>query len=207
MRTSGPPLSHQSKALNLGWLAHLGTLQRWPAEGALRPRKGTALLPSPRTAARRRYAAWAEPAAHSSAPLARSGSSGLATTERLVSGQQEHGYGAGASQCIPANNAEHICAQVRPLSATGGSHQLGGFRALGRRSLRWTPEQRRQQPKTTDYRHSLPRHDPGHRAGGAAPKGPPQAAIAMMIRSALADRFPPHCLPDYLFTSNCNCTC
>ena len=100
-----------------------------------------------------------------------------------------HGYHAGAAPFTLANNTEHICAQVRPLSATCGIHQIGGFRALGRRSLRWTPEQRRQQPKTTDYQHSLPRHDPGHRAGGAAPKGPPQAAIAMMMRSALADGF------------------
>ena len=113
-----------------------------------------------------------------------------ASHNRAISlGQHKHGYQAGAAPFTLANNTEHICAQVRPLSATCGIHQIGGFRALGRRSLRWTPEQRRQQPKTTDYQHSLPRHDPGHRAGGAAPKGPPQAAIAMMMRSALADGF------------------
>ena len=61
-----------------------------------------------------------------------------------------------ASAHPAANNAEHICAQVQPLSATCGTHQIGAFRALGRRSLRWAPEQHRQQPKTTDYQHSLP---------------------------------------------------
>lgn len=168
MRKSGPPLPHQSKALNLGWLAHLGTLQRWPAEDALWPHKGTKLFPSPRAVARRQCVPWAEPVAHSSAPLPRSGSTAPTTTERSVWGQHKHDYRAGAAPFMPANKAEHICAQVRPLSATCGIHQIGGFRALGRRSLRWTPEQRRQQPKTTGYQHSLPRHDPGHRNGGAA---------------------------------------
>ena len=32
-------------------------------------------------------------------------------------GQHKHGYGAGAAPFTPVNNAEHICAQVRPLSA------------------------------------------------------------------------------------------
>ena len=38
-------------------------------------------------------------------------------------------------------------------------------------------------------------------------KGPPQAAIAMMMRSALADRFDATAYLTTLFTSNCNCAC
>ena len=57
-------------------------------------------------------------------PPARSGSSGLATTERLMTGQQQRGFGAGAGLCIPLTNLEPIRTQVRPLSATCGSLKI-----------------------------------------------------------------------------------
>ena len=63
-----------------------------------------------------------------------------ATIQRLVSGQQQCVFGAGASLHISAITQEQMRAQVRPVSASCGSFEIAGSQALGRRSLRWASE-------------------------------------------------------------------
>ena len=60
-----------------------------------------------------------------------------ANHNRAISlGQQEHGYGAGASLHTQVITQEQMRVQVRLLSASCGSLEIARFRALGRRSLR-----------------------------------------------------------------------
>ena len=171
VRRSVAPRSHP--AIKLPTTASSPGPPNAPEQAAEAPRQ----LCQASTTARRPEACFRRPASPCSAHLVDSGSTGMATIQRLVSEQQQCVFGAGASLHMSAITQEQMRAQVRPLSASCGSLEVAGFQALGRRSRRWTPEQPRRQPKTTDHRHNLPRHDPGHRVGGAAPKGPPQAEI------------------------------
>ena len=92
-----------------------------------------------------------------------------ANHNRAISlGQHKHDYQAGAALFTPANNAEHICAQVRPLSAICGTREIAPSGSpkcrAGARSVQ-KPGTQRKQPGCL---RSLPRHDPGHRNGGTA---------------------------------------
>ena len=92
-----------------------------------------------------------------------------ASHNRAISlGQHKHDYQAGADLFIPANNAGHICDQVRPLSATCGTREIASSGSpkcrAGARSVQ-KPGTQRKQPGCL---RSLPRHDPGHRNGGTA---------------------------------------
>ena len=74
-----------------------------------------------------------------------------ASHNRAISlGQHKHDYQAGADLFIPANNAGHICDQVRPLSATCGTREIASSGSpncrAGARSVQKPGTQRKSGP-------------------------------------------------------------